>query len=527
MSSLRYLLPTVTCVFALALLAPAAASAAGYWGDLSPGPYEVGFRVENRYDHSRQAAPWGGPERAAETAQLIQISVWYPAAATDVPPMRYEEFLHLTPQRASLAGDGMLYMGNLSARLGPVTDERRRLAREGLRHLMGLIGPEPDEAGVERILATETASKRGAPPHPGRFPVLVYGAAATAGNVPLCEYLASHGYVVLSTPGLGKDSWMENAAGHALAFESQIDDVEFLASWLPELEGADPSRLGLIAFDFSSLSFLEFQLKSLRADALVSLEGWEGHGFGTSGVKDSPHFEVARMRVPFLYLAMSRERSYDWSVIDALRYSERYVLAFENLRRGDFLAHHVVAGTASPDQRLGYELMSRYVRHFFDAFVKGEAPKRAFLDAAPEAHGVRAGFVEVRHAPALPPVPSQREIWDLLLAEGGIAELERIYERFARDEPGEPLFGEDMINLAGYRLLQDGRTADAVAAMELMVEAYPDSANAYDSLGEAYMAHGERERAVASYRRSLELDPSNQNAEAQLAKLDAAAAGSS
>ena len=45
--------------------------------------------------------------------------------------------------------------------------------------------------------------------------------------------------------------------------------------------------------------------------------------------------------------------------------------------------------------------------------------------------------------------------------------------------------------------------------------------NVYDSLGEAYMIAGERDRAIENYRRSLELDPANENAVEKLRELGA------
>jgi cytochrome c-type biogenesis protein CcmH/NrfG len=50
---------------------------------------------------------------------------------------------------------------------------------------------------------------------------------------------------------------------------------------------------------------------------------------------------------------------------------------------------------------------------------------------------------------------------------------------------------------------------------------YPSDANAYDSLGEAYMEAGQKELAIKSYRRSLELDSKNDNAVTMLKKLGA------
>jgi cytochrome c-type biogenesis protein CcmH/NrfG len=61
---------------------------------------------------------------------------------------------------------------------------------------------------------------------------------------------------------------------------------------------------------------------------------------------------------------------------------------------------------------------------------------------------------------------------------------------------------------------------DAIGIIHLNVEAYPRSSNAHDSLGEAYLADGDRARAIASYRRALELGPRNANAAAVLKKIE-------
>jgi cytochrome c-type biogenesis protein CcmH/NrfG len=55
---------------------------------------------------------------------------------------------------------------------------------------------------------------------------------------------------------------------------------------------------------------------------------------------------------------------------------------------------------------------------------------------------------------------------------------------------------------------------------ELNVAAYPRSANAHDSLGEAYLRAGRRAEAIRSYRRSVALDPGNRNAVAKLRELE-------
>jgi hypothetical protein len=84
---------------------------------------------------------------------------------------------------------------------------------------------------------------------------------------------------------------------------------------------------------------------------------------------------------------------------------------------------------------------------------------------------------------------------------------------------GEYNFGETELNQLGYQLMQMKKVTEAIEIFKLNVEMYPHSANAYDSLGEGYMVHGDKDLSIANYKKSLELDPKNTNATAKLAEL--------
>jgi len=80
-------------------------------------------------------------------------------------------------------------------------------------------------------------------------------------------------------------------------------------------------------------------------------------------------------------------------------------------------------------------------------------------------------------------------------------------------------FKESQLNSLGYQLLQVGKTKEAMEILKLNVEAYPNSANVYDSIGEAYMIDGNTKMAKENYQKSLELNPKNNNAIEMLEKL--------
>lgn len=82
-----------------------------------------------------------------------------------------------------------------------------------------------------------------------------------------------------------------------------------------------------------------------------------------------------------------------------------------------------------------------------------------------------------------------------------------------------PPLTEQQVNQIGYWLLARKKTKEAVAVFEKNVTNFPDSWNVYDSVGEAYGEDGQRERALASYERSLALNPKNTNGVDAIRKL--------
>ncbi len=75
------------------------------------------------------------------------------------------------------------------------------------------------------------------------------------------------------------------------------------------------------------------------------------------------------------------------------------------------------------------------------------------------------------------------------------------------------------VNGLGYALLAAGRPDRAIEVFQLNAAAFPGSANAFDSLGEAYKTRGDRELAIRAYEKALALDPSMTSAVEALREL--------
>lgn len=106
-----------------------------------------------------------------------------------------------------------------------------------------------------------------------------------------------------------------------------------------------------------------------------------------------------------------------------------------------------------------------------------------------------------------------------LLTSGKIDEALAAYRQIKKDRPDNVAVSESRLNSLGYQFVRAKKLPEAIAYFKLNVEFYPNSFNVYDSLGEAYMLNGEKELAIANYKKSLELNPKNTNATRMLKKL--------
>jgi tetratricopeptide (TPR) repeat protein len=111
---------------------------------------------------------------------------------------------------------------------------------------------------------------------------------------------------------------------------------------------------------------------------------------------------------------------------------------------------------------------------------------------------------------------------DLLLevsqAEGIEAAIAR-YREFKAEPAHKYADTEWDVHLWGRRLLFRKRLAEALRAFELNAAEHPRSFRVHQDLGDAYSRAEQWDRAVASYRRSLELNPASTDAQDALEKL--------
>lgn len=79
---------------------------------------------------------------------------------------------------------------------------------------------------------------------------------------------------------------------------------------------------------------------------------------------------------------------------------------------------------------------------------------------------------------------------------------------------------ENELNALGYSIMREGLIDEAKAVFFLNTQAFPKSANAWDSYAESLLKSGDRSGAIRHYRRALQLNPQSRSASEALKNLE-------
>ncbi len=321
-------LSTATTLPYLALLLIACASTpllsqADYQASpLSYGALPVGFDHQLRVDSSRV---YRRNQDYTEQLQFreIPISHWYPAQREGAERMHVGDYLQILKEE----------------------EEWEQLPNAFILDWFYY----PRNAVTETNNTYPTQAYREAAPAAGRFPVVLYAPsyqASSAENFMLCEYLGSHGYLVLAAPSRGGES-RQLTGGSAEDAGAQRRDLEYLFGFAAGLAQADLEHVYTIGFSFGGLSNVPFAMRNRWVDGVISLDGAIKYNLPAAAALTG--FDPARMDVPFVHFtqkpipeAVLRAEGIDSSLalnfafLDSLHVAPAYEFGSSDLTHSQF-----------------------------------------------------------------------------------------------------------------------------------------------------------------------------------------------
>jgi pimeloyl-ACP methyl ester carboxylesterase len=472
------------------------------WGDLKPGPYAVGFRLQYELDHSREYDPdfvTGTTRFPVHRPRPIMIGIWYPAQKTNASRMTYRQYLDISPGPGPLAP----FASRLESAL------RRVVGRETTGHEPGAMTPAETRA-FEQLLATRIFAVKDAPAASGKFPVILYH-PGTGGsyedNSALFEYLASRGYIIVSSAYPDPSAYSVFITGD---IPGSFDDLNFLAAFARALPNADADRLGLMGHSYGAwVSFAWTANVDSPVRALITLDS----GFEYDSLPAGPellqlHMKENRNNIRAATLRVaSTERHPHFDYLDPyLKFVPRYEASISSLTHNDYLTHGAIRPDLLPekwpdarkDRRASYDRLAEVISNFLDASLKHRPEARAFLSQAVE-RGASDTRLTLQFKDAAPVPPTQRQMAQYLQRYGAghtIAMLRAF-----------PTLAESKMLGGIIALLEDDDVKTALPSLLLAEKTYPKNAGIETTLGQVLARTGDKAGAEQAYRKALVLLP--------------------
>jgi dienelactone hydrolase len=100
-------------------------------------------------------------------------------------------------------------------------------------------------------------------------------------------------------------------------------------------------------------------------------------------------------------------------------------------------------------------------------------------------------------------------ILKLIDSPGGAEKAAQQLSAARQKDPHAKLWDEGLVNVIGYEHMQEGDNKGAIEILKLNASAFPDSANVYDSLSDAYLADGQKDLARENAKKALKMLPTD------------------
>ena len=118
------------------------------------------------------------------------------------------------------------------------------------------------------------------------------------------------------------------------------------------------------------------------------------------------------------------------------------------------------------------------------------------------------------------PVWEGMQAFQVHLDKGEVKKALEAYKNSDKQSPELADYLEGAVNDIGYRYIRADDLDKAFEVLKLNTEYFPKAFNTWDSLAEVYMLKGEKDLAIKYYKKSLELNPNNNNAKDFIKKLE-------
>ncbi len=476
-------------------------------GNLVLGEHAVGYKTIFTYDQTKNGVPysdWDGNlthNHHPELGRQFQINVWYPAESGSGDPIKYAHYVDLKGRQTDF-GESEVQKTFARQTFIKQTQDLGNVT-------IGVLGTTKEDftnEHLDQLLELAVHGRHNAAPAEGKFPVVIYpNGGSPAFQSITCEYLASHGYVVVAFSPKGRfSSAMEVSA---IGLEVAVDDIEFVLGIVSEEPNVDMNKVAIVANAISSSVGAAAIARNDKLKALISLEGGLPSAFEQGLLNESVFYLPEHITAPILVIYSSHP-SIDPKYIFQLKYADRYFARFPNMSEFVMLNYGMfdafvpnILGEHRGNTQRGFEEAHQLMLRFLKQKINEDTEKifdASFLSACTEIDSV---FVKA----AIPAPPNIAWLKDLFM-KGGFDEIARIYNELKANGNPQPFamaFYKDFRSWLAWQKDEDYTYRQRL--YELAYDSYPASARINYYLAYYSMQVGQKTKAIKHYRQALSL----------------------
>ncbi len=508
-----------------------------FWDKLQSGPYEVGFQTSWQLDYSRsyntifKDSTSYSPSKAPRP---IFVCFWYPGQKnTQAKAMVQASYLDIQSKE-------------------PLLDKFSKHFIDYTRDIMATqIMGKPEEGFSmaekkvwQQYLLSPSFAYKDIPPADGKFPLIIYRSGSGASyedNAVLCEYLASHGYVVVGSAFQYTDGYsLDTDSG-----ETSLADISFLISKAQKLPFVNWKKIALGGHSAGAQAIMRFGAKPNSViNALFLLDTTQDYHSLSNPLWDFIH-PVLKNIEQFIYPSLVvAGPSAIFQLLDRLKESNRYYLTIDKMKHNEFISQgimkkklaHYLSESSKVNSKLDSEIgekklqleslskdyitLIEYILIFLNAHLKddhqsletlktlhrntpiGTAPS---VEIMPKGQNFPQPYFSENNNP-----PSPRQL-RLFFEKNGLKSSLELLDKFWTKENPHPIYNQTFGFVWVYELLEQGKEKSAQEIYKHYFRYHEKSLEGrFLRYGRNMEILGIKEEAQKTYQYLKKVDPENE-----------------
>jgi len=330
------------------------------------GPYGVGFDTYKAYDDSRLYVL--GED---SVSRPLLIHFWYPFQKTgESQALKFKDYIDLIAQREDFGRSRSEIDNHSFYYIKGYSDFAKSNFGLDTSISAKFILESPVRANSS-IINTDPKTK---------FPLLIYAPSnskASVQNHLLCEYLASHGFMILSVASAGPNSIVRESFTESTM--AQVTDMEYILKFCEDSLKIKYESLGLFGFSSGGNAITIFQMRNKNVEAVLSLDG--GQEYSTFiGLYSMQDFDLEKANVPYLSLVNNYKDFSIYPMYNSIKSTEKYICRMPYLNHNGFISYWLYFSSCSPNtiknnSIISFEYLSECALRFFSKYLKHETKK--------------------------------------------------------------------------------------------------------------------------------------------------------